>query len=197
MKVICLSSGGIDSSVILYMLKQEKHEIFPLYIDFGHKSAQMEIKSLRDICTKLQLQPKIIQLKELSFIKSGLTDKNISHISAPYFPNRNLLFLTIAASYGYQKSINVVSIGLLDNVVFPDQTKKFVMDSEKILSTSMGKDIKILAPLIELDKKEVIGLAKKHNIPLEITYSCYSGIEPCGECKACLERNLAMADPVL
>ena len=198
MKVICLSSGGIDSSVILHMLKCEKHEIFPLYVDYGHKSALMEIQSLNNICAKLELKPKIIQLSKLSFIKSGLTDSNISHIKDPYFPNRNLLLLTIAASYGYQKLVDVISIGLLDNVIFPDQTQKFVQDSEKLLSLSMGKAIKILAPLMELDKKEVIGLAKKHNIPLELTYSCYSGnMESCGKCKACIERNLALAEPVL
>lgn len=198
MKVVCLSSGGVDSSVILYMLKQKKYEILPLFIDYGHKSAQMEIKSLVEVCKDLQIEPKIMKLDELKTISSGLTDPNISHIENPFFPNRNLLFLTIAASFAFQNSINIISIGLLDNVVFPDQTKEFVSNAEKAISTSLGHEIKILAPLIELDKKEVVGLAKKYEIPLEMTYSCYLG-EPqsCGNCKACIERKLAMDEPVL
>lgn len=198
MRVVCLSSGGIDSSVILHMLKQKKYEILPLYVDYGHKSAQMEIKSLMKICYKLKLESKIIKLDELRTISSGLTDSNISHIDHPFFPNRNLLLLTIAASYAYQNSINIVSIGLLDNVIFPDQNKEFVSNAEKTISISLGQEIKILTPLIELDKKEVVGLAKKHQISLEFTYSCYSGESiPCGNCKACVERKSAMNEPVL
>ena len=198
LRVVCLSSGGIDSSVILHMLNQKKYEILPLYIDYGHKSVQMEIKSLMKICYELKLEPKIIKLDELRTISSGLTDSNISHIDSSFFPNRNLLLLTIAASYAYQNSINIVSIGLLDNMIFPDQNKEFVSNAEKTISISLGQEIKILTPLIELDKREVVGLAKKHKIPLEFTYSCYSGKSlPCGNCKACVERKLAMNEPVL
>ena len=198
MRVVCLSSGGIDSSVILHMLKQKKYELLPLYVDYGHKSAELEIKSLMKICFELKLEPKIIKLNELSAISSGLTDANISHINDPFFPNRNLLLLTIAASYAYKNSINIVSIGLLDNMIFPDQNMEFVSAAEKTISSSLGQEIKILTPLIELDKKEVVDLAKKHKIPLEYTYSCYSGESlPCGNCKACVERQLAMTEPVL
>ena len=120
-----------------------------------------------------------------------------SPLENPYFPNRNLLFLTIASAYACQNSIKIISIGLIDNVIFPDQTKKFVKGTEESISTSLGYNIKILAPLMELDKREVIGLAKLHQIPLKLTYSCYVGNqEHCGKCKACQERDLAINDPV-
>ena len=48
------------------MLNQKKYEILPLYIDYGHKSVQMEIKSLMKICYELKLEPKIIKLSEYS-----------------------------------------------------------------------------------------------------------------------------------
>lgn len=197
MKVVCLSSGGIDSSVILFMLKEKKHDVYPLYIDYGHKSANIEIKSLKEICRRLKVEPKIFQLQDISSISSGLTSPNISHVDNPYFPNRNLLFLTIASAYAHRNSIRVISIGLLDNVNFPDQSKNFLNKAEDSISEGLGYKIKILAPLIELDKREVVGLAKKHDIPLELTYSCYSGNEmPCNICKACQERNLAVCNPV-
>ena len=197
MKVVCLASGGIDSTIILFMLKKENHKIFPLYIDYGHKSASMEKKSLEKICEQLTVKLKFFELKDLSSIYSGLTDPAISPLENPYFPNRNLLFLTIASAYAYQNSIKIISIGLIDNVIFPDQTKKFVKGAKESISTSLGYNIKILAPLMELDKREVIGLAKLHQIPLKLTYSCYVGNkEHCGKCKACQERDLAINDPV-
>lgn len=189
MKVVCLASGGIDSSLLMYMLKKKNHEIFPLYVDYGHKSAKMEFSAYQKICRFLDITPEVIKINEISKISSGLTDPSISPIEHPFFPARNLLFLTIGASYAYEKSIRIIAIGLLDNAVFPDQTKEFIKNAETAICSAIGSQIKILNPLIELDKREVIALAKKYEFPLGLTYSCHVGSsEPCGKCMGCKER---------
>ena len=189
MKVLCLSSGGIDSSLMTIMLQKESHQVFPLYINYGHKSARMELKSLQKVLRLFNLKPEIIDLQDISKISSGLTNLSISAIKEPFLPSRNLILLSIASAYAYSKDIRIIAMGLLDNTIFPDQTKEFVLRAESAISQSLGKSFKILTPMIDLDKKEIINLAKKYDFPLEMTYSCYVGNDiPCGKCMACIER---------
>lgn len=196
MKVVCLSSGGLDSSVLLFMLKKKKYELLPLFVDYGQKSLKMELRSYKMICRKLRLKPTIMRLDQLKTIK--LFSKPLFLQSDPaFFPNRNLLLLTIGAAYGYYRSAKVVSIGLLDNIVFSDQTKDFINSAEQIISISLGHKIKILAPFATLDKREVIALANKYKIPIGLTYSCHMGKKiPCGKCSACRERIMAQSSPI-
>jgi len=190
MKIVCLISGGVDSTVLLFRLHKEGHDIIPLHINYGQKSAKPELESVHKVCDLLQLEPQIIDLNGLKIIRSGLTDPKLSHISNPVFPGRNLLFLTIAASFANSNSIDVIAMGILGHTFFPDQTKEFVKKAELTISSALGNRINILTPFIELNKLEVIRIGKKYNIPLDITYSCYAGTKPpCGECLSCKDRE--------
>ena len=190
MKVVCLASGGIDSSVLMFMLKKSNHEVCPLHINYGQKAEKMELKSVQEICKILNLSLEVIDIPGLAKISSGLTDLHISASEHPLFPARNLLLLAIGFSYASTKSIGVISIGLLANPVFPDQTIKFVKSLENTINDAMSTSMKILVPFIELNKREVVSLSKKYEFPLNLTYSCYEGLEnPCGKCASCQERT--------
>ena len=81
-----------------------------------------------------------------------------------------------------------MGIGLLNErfSIFPDQTGEFITRTQELINLVMGKEIKILTPLIDFSKKEVIALARSKGI--NDTYSCHAGTEqPCGECIACQE----------
>ena len=190
MKVVCLASGGIDSSVLMFMLKKSNHEVFPLHVNYGQKAEKMELKSAQEVCKILNLSLEVMNIPGLGIILSGLTNSQISATENPLFPARNLLLLTIGASYAFTKSIRVISIGLLTNPTFPDQTIKFVKSSETSISDAVGTSMKLLVPFIELNKREVVSLARKYDFPLALTYSCYEGSEhPCGRCVSCQERK--------
>lgn len=193
MKIICLTSGGLDSSFLLFMLKKEKHEVLPLYINYGHKASQMEMNSFHKVCKFLKLEGEIIDAEGINKIKSGLTTKEIPESEYPFFPARNLLLFTIGSAYAFSRSAHIISMGFLKNPEFPDQTNDFITSAEKTVQLAMGITMKLFTPLIRLDKREVIQLAKKYHFPLELTYSCYGGKStPCGKCKACLNRETAM-----
>jgi len=192
MKVVCLASGGIDSSVLMLMLKNMGHEVFPLHVNYGQKSASMELGSFHKVCGFLEIKPKVIDIPGIGELSIGMTKTDFSYTDNPLFPARNLLLLTIAAAYAYTKSIKVISIGSLSNSTFPDQTKEFMKNSETTLNTAIQGQLKILTPLIDLNKREVVDLARKYYLPLEITYSCYIGSSnPCGKCMGCKEREAA------
>lgn len=194
MKVVCLSSGGIDSSVLMMMLQKMNHEIFPLYLDYGQNAAIMEKYAVKKICNFLHLTPMMIKIPEIGKISTGITSQSKLTMENPFFPARNLLFLSIASAYAISKSIIAISIGSTSNSIFPDQRKKFMKKAEDLLSTAMGTKIKIVTPLIELNKREVVKLAKKYRFPLHFTYSCHLGRKhSCGKCLNCKERDLAIS----
>ena len=125
-------------------------------------------------------------------IPSGITNRDFNIESEAFLPTRNLLLLTLGAAYGYTKSAYVVAIGLLSNPIFPDQTKEFIQEAQKTISTALGIDVSILSPLISLNKIDTIMLARKYGLPLEHVYSCHSGTKnPCGYCISCKERIAA------
>lgn len=192
MRVVALSSGGVDSSVMMQLLKEREYKIFPLFVDYGQIAATMEWEACQKICQHLDLKPDRMDIHGFgNLIPSGLTSEMDVEKEA-FLPTRNLLFLTVGAAYGYAKSAYVVSIGLLKNPIFPDQTPEFVKGAEKTISKCLGIDITILAPMIALDKFDTLRLARKHGLPLEYTYSCHSGKkEPCGQCISCKERIAA------
>ena len=194
MKIVCLASGGIDSSLLMFLLQKSNHEIFPLHVSYGQKSEKMELASYNKICKFLKLNPIVIDAKGLKEIKSGLTTTNLSSIKNSFFPARNLLFVTIGGSYAFSNSIKTISLGFLDNSKFLDQNSKFVKKSEELLNYILNYNITILTPMINLDKREIFNLAKKHNFPLNLTYSCHSGTNPpCSKCHACKDIIKALA----
>ena len=55
-----------------------------------------------------------------------------------------------------------------------------------MIETVMGRRIKVLTPLIEFSKSDVLAMARVRG--LTDTYSCHAGGDmPCGECVACVE----------
>jgi len=91
-------------------------------------------------------------------------------------------------SYAYQSNSSSVAIGLLSEEyhIFPDQTEEFIRKAESLLNLAIGREIKILTPLIKFSKSDVMALAQSKHI--DGTYSCHAGTyPPCGKCVSCLE----------
>lgn len=193
MRVIVLSSGGIDSSMMMQLLKKEDCRVFPLFIDYGQLAANAEWEACQKICKYLDLKPSRMEISGFGrLISSGLTNHNLDIEKDTFLPTRNLLLLSVGAAYGYYKSAYVVAIGLLSNPIFPDQTAEFVQGAQGAISKALGIDINILTPLIFLNKCDILLLARKYGLPVSTTYSCYSGTkEPCGHCSSCKERIAA------
>jgi len=190
MKIVCLLSGGIDSTILLFRLKKNGHEIIPLFINYGQKAAKKEREAAQKACEILDIKLNVIDIPGLSTISSGLTTNEISPIDTPVFPNRNLILLSLGAAFAQTNSCQVIAIGLIEGTNFSDQTREFVKKLESTLS--MEQNISILAPMITLNKLEVVRLAKENKIPLDFTYSCYFGLDtPCNECLSCKDRSNA------
>ena len=83
-------------------------------------------------------------------------------------------------------------MGIVANPIFPDQTEGFFQKAQACISSALGAETTIMTPLISLDKREVLKLAKARGLPFELTYYCHSGkAQPCGVCISCKERIAA------
>ncbi len=190
MSVVTLVSGGMDSSLMALLAHEDGIQQYPLFIDYGHLAAEREWKACRVLHKRLGL-PKPTRMDLHGFgrtIPSGLTDHSRRLNEDAFLPGRNLLFLLAGASYAYSKNANGLMIGLLSDAykIFPDQSASFIKDSEKTIELALGCRIRVLAPLMQLTKVEVLELLKKWGIVG--TYSCHAGkARPCGVCVSCQE----------
>lgn len=193
MKVVCLISGGLDSSSMMLLLKEYGHEVYPLHVNYGHRAEEKEWASCQKVTHAIHAnRPYKINISGLEIIRSGLLNENLDIVKYAFLPTRNLLFLTLGAAYAFNLGIDTISIGLLSNPIFPDQGKEFLEKAKNSLSAALGEQINILAPFIDLDKRDIIKLAKKHQLPVEMTYYCHAGTDPpCGVCISCKERIMA------
>lgn len=190
MSIVTLVSGGLDSTVMALLAKEEGMTQFPLFIDFGQLGRDRELKACNSNFAKHGLPaPQVASLGGYgALLSSGITDPSKHILEDAFLPCRNLMFLTVGAAYAYQCAATTVGIGLLDEAyhLFPDQTRKFLSETEALLSQSLGKHIRVVAPLISFSKADVLAVARARGITG--TYSCHAGTEkPCGVCIACRE----------
>jgi len=195
MNLVTLVSGGLDSTLIAVLVKEEGISQLPIFIDYGQICKDMEWEACKQVHKGLDLpQPLVMNLSGFGkLISSGLTDPKLNVYKDAFLPGRNLLFLLAGSAYAYQNNCSAVAIGLLsdESSIFPDQTEEFVKYSQIVINTAMGREIRIIAPLMSFTKNDVIELARSKGI--RGTYSCHAGTaEPCGECVSCIERLNAM-----
>lgn len=190
MSFVNLVSGGLDSTLIGVMAKEDQIDHFPLFIDYGQRAASKEWATCQAVHRQLGLpEPTRMDLSGFGqVIASGLTNVGMDVKEDAFTPGRNMLFLLMGSAYAYQVGASSVAIGLLAEQfsLFPDQRQPFLVQAEQAISAAMGRQIKVLTPLIDFGKADVIRLATEKGVAG--TYSCHIGnSQPCGHCIACLE----------
>lgn len=190
--VICLSSGGLDSTVCLKLFQRQGFKALPVFINYGQRNLDYELDSLIENCQLHQFHPpEIFDFSSFGRnVETGLTSTRKHVVDDAFTPNRNLLFLTIAAGVAYNRGCTSVALGFLtqDSAIFPDQTDVFLEQSQKLLSVSLGVKMRILCPLRDFSKSDVVALAQELGVHRH--YSCHVGGEPCGMCIACMEYEV-------
>lgn len=193
MNLVNLVSGGLDSTLMGVMAREEGVTVHPLFIDYGQRAAEREWESCRYVHGRLDL-PAPVRMDLSGFgqvIRSGLTTPELDVKAQAFTPGRNLLFLLMGCAYAHQVGAEGVAIGLLAErfSLFPDQRSTFIAQAELAIQAALGKLIRVVTPLSEFSKADVLKLARKKGV--DGTYSCHAGTaQPCGQCISCLEFSI-------
>jgi 7-cyano-7-deazaguanine synthase len=222
MKAVILLSGGLDSSTVLYQAKADGCECYVISFDYQQRHRR-ELESARLVAKNLGVQEhQIVNFDLRQWGGSALTDDKLDlpesrsldqmaeNIPITYVPARNTIFLSFALAYAEAIASERVYIGVnaLDYSGYPDCRPDFIKAMEEVfrLGTKQGREgepISIIAPLINLQKTEIVQLGNQLGVPWELTWSCYAGEEKaCGVCDSCLLRlaafeELGLVDPIL
>lgn len=209
---VILLSGGLDCTVALAAVRNNYDEMLALTFDYGQKSVKEEIKSAAVISEYYKIRHKTIVIDWLKKISSSslTSDENIVQITkdeldnrdvtqksadSVWIPNRNALFVNIAACFAESLNYNTIIIGANkeEGATFKDNTPEFVESINIALKYSANNNIKLIAPLINMNKKEIVEICNNLKVPLNLIYSCYiSGDKHCGKCESCLRLKRAL-----
>lgn len=209
---IILLSGGLDSVVSLALVKEICSDILALTFNYGQKSFEAEKNASAKIAQFYKIEHKIIELPWLGEISTSslntsaevptvemenLDNEEITSDSSNsvWVPNRNGLFVNIAATYAEALNYNSVVIGanLEEAQTFKDNTKEFVNAINKSFENSLNKTVMLVAPLIDSTKEEIVKMGIELNIPFDLLHSCYiSTKHHCGKCESCMRLKRAL-----
>jgi 7-cyano-7-deazaguanine synthase len=200
-KVLALTSGGLDSAILIGELAKQFDVVIPFYVRCGFSWEKVELYWLRRFLKKISGR----SLAPLKVVDLPLRDTYPDHWSltgrktpgfdtqdeAVYLPGRNIILLSKAAVYAALEGIEMIASGILKGNPFPDSTPVFFRTLEVAFSEGLRAPLSVITPFTQLSKKEVLERGRK--LPLSLTFSCISpkGFSHCGKCNKCAERMRA------
>ena len=210
-KAVILVSGGLDSSTVLAMAKQQGFDCYTLSFDYGQRH-RSELFAAAKVSEAMQVEAhKVVSLDLGTIGGSALTDTNIdvpeyetSGIPVTYVPARNTVFLSIALGWAEVLGANVIFVGVnaVDYSGYPDCRPDYINAFEQManLATKAGVEgnkLTVHAPLIDMTKGQIIQAGIKIGVDYSVTVSCYQADEQgaaCGVCDSCRLRKQGFID---
>ncbi|MEO2063254.1 MAG: 7-cyano-7-deazaguanine synthase [Christiangramia sp.] len=199
-KGVILVSGGLDSTTLVYLFLSKNIEFIPLFIDYGQHCSDTELAKIKKVFPQ-----KVIDKLEIINVSDIYRYSNSRFIIPPnlwkeevtandlYIPYRNVLLLTIAASFANTIGMSrVYSAFINSNHAKEIDCSSQFFDSLETLLSDYGS-IKIEMPFRNMSKYEVAKLGIQLKAPIGVTFSCQASAKiPCGACPNCVDRLEAL-----
>ena len=217
-KALVVLSGGQDSTTCLYWAldRFDRNAIDTVSFDYGQRH-HIELDCAARVAEFAGVPNTCLPIDTFAALGGdALTDPDVEVASGTneqaglpntFVPGRNLIFLTFAAAYAYQRGIRhlVTGVAQTDYSGYPDCREGTITALQHALRLGMESDVTIHTPLMHLSKKETVELARDLGaLPaMALTHTCYNGERPpCGHCPACELRakgfaEAGVADPLL
>lgn len=214
MRIVLIHSGGLDSTVLLYKLRADGHELRCLGIDYGQRHRR-ELDAGQVICRDLGVEYRIADLKGLRPLLAGsaLTDDvpvpdghyTDETMKSTIVPNRNMIMLSAAIGWSVSLKYDAVAYAAHagDHTIYPDCRPSFVEAVRNVARLCDWRPIELLTPFADKTKADIVRIGAGLGVPFERTWSCYKGGQVhCGTCGTCVERREAfqkagIADPTV
>lgn len=209
-RAVCLVSGGMDSCVTAAIAGQENDELAFLHVSYGQRTERRERRAFDDLADHFNVSQRLaVSIEYLAKIGgSSLTDQQIEvteadlssrKIPSSYVPFRNAHLLSIATSWAEVIHARQIYIGAVaeDSSGYPDCRPEFYEAFQRAINvgTRPETEVKIITPVIQMRKAEIVRRGLELKAPLQLTWSCYrSEDEACGRCDSCALRLRAFRE---
>jgi 7-cyano-7-deazaguanine synthase len=206
-KAVLLLSGGLDSYTAGAIAKVDGYELYALTIRYGQVHAN-EIEASRRVAAALgvarhlELDVPLSKFGGSALVGEGDVPKDrplaAGDIPSTYVPARNTVFLALAMAWAEVLGAETIVIGVnaLDYSGYPDCRPEYLQAFERLAARATkagveGGTLRILAPLLQLSKANIIRRGLSFGLDYGLTHSCYDPSpdgRPCGRCDSCVLR---------
>jgi 7-cyano-7-deazaguanine synthase len=215
-KAVVLLSGGLDSTTVLAVARQQGFAVYALSVDYGQRH-RVELQRAATVAQRLgAVEHRTVTIDLRAIGGSALTadlpvprdrsaDERSQGIPVTYVPARNTILLGLALGYAETLGAFDLFIGanILDYSGYPDCRPEFLRAFETLanLATKAGSEgtgrFRVHAPLLKLTKAEIIREGVRLGVDYALTLSCYdpdAAGRACGHCDSCLLRKKGFAE---
>lgn len=215
-RAVVLLSGGLDSATALAIAQAEGFSCYALSFRYGQRHsvellAAQRIAEHRKVVRHLVIDIDLRMIggsaltADIAVPKSRNLDDIGRGIPVTYVPARNTIFLSFALAWAEVVEAQAIFIGVnaLDYSGYPDCRPEFISAFENVaaLGTRVGIEegfrVKIHAPLMQMDKADIVRKGMELGVDFSLTHSCYDPTPEglaCGSCDACLLRQKGFAE---
>jgi 7-cyano-7-deazaguanine synthase len=201
--VVC--SGGLDSVVsATYSQRELGMDVHLIHFLYGSRAEGPEVQAVQKVAEHLGAELTLFPLNVYSKGDSPLLDPDSkvaggeagAEFAHEWVPARNLLLLSVATAFAEARGIDTIVLGnnLEEAGAYPDNEPEFIAKFNDLLPFAVGdgKRIKVIMPVGNLMKHEIVALGKQVEAPMHLTWSCYrAGEVHCGTCGPCYMRRKA------
>jgi len=193
-KIVVTVSGGMDSAVLLWKAVNEvgKENVFPIFFEYGQRHIREEdcaidqadfvgvslkkvnVNSIRDLASTSSLTNNNIKTPKVKDMMGEAQPKS-------YVPFRNMMFLSMCCAYAETVGASEVWYGAtkIDSLAgYWDAEENFVNRINSVIELNREKSIKVVAPLLTMDKVDIVKEGIRLGVRFDMTYTCYSGEYP-------------------
>ena len=228
MKSVVLLSGGVDSATCLALAVSQytSQNVAALRVFYGQRHAK-ELECSRKVAEHYGVKPYDLDLSAC-FTEAGCPlleknheaqlptgsyaqqQRNAEGVVGTYVPFRNGLMLSAATSMAMgifpDDEVGLYIGAHADDAAgnaYPDCSEDFALAMKQAIKIGTYGRVNLVAPLVNMNKAQVVSLGLDLGVPYQMTWSCYAGGErPCGKCGTCIDRAAAFAangieDPAL
>ena len=195
-KAVVLCSGGMDSVTVLNLVALDgikPSNITVLFVSYGQKTVNKERECSKIAASRLGANWIDFELRDLAKItKTALIhDQNLP----TEVQGRNTILIGLGSALAQTLKAESLFIGIQSaDVIYGDAQPEYFEHISKAIK--IAYNVNLQAPLLNKTKREIIEIAKKINLDLNMTYSCYfNEYEPCGICPSCKVRMAAENQP--
>lgn len=209
--VIVLTSGGLDSTTVLAMVRDAGHALHCLSFDYGQRH-RFELEAARRVAHAFNAKQHLILPIDLAAIGGSALTADIAvpkernaeqmarDIPVTYVPARNTIFLSFALAWAETLPAEHIFIGVnaLDYSGYPDCRPEYIEAFQTManLATKAAVEgrlkIRIQTPLIGMSKAQIIRAGSALGVDYGMTLSCYDPSPrgfACGRCDSCILRR--------